>query len=395
MPRGRLRIVGPDGSERCFGTGQGDPSAQIIVRNPRFFTRCVLQGDVGFGEAFVAGDWDSQDVPAVVAWFCANVEHAPSMSGTNRSDWRLNLMAWLNRIQHRGRANSQLNSKRNIREHYDLGNDFYQLWLDPSVTYSSALFEHPEQSLEAAQNAKYDRLCRNLKLQAGDHILEIGCGWGGFARHAATRYGCRVTGVTLSEAQYQFATARASQEGWSGRAEFLLQDYRTLGGKFDHIVSIEMLEAVGDEYLETFFQRVHDLLKPDGLFAAQFITCPDARHDGLRRGVDWIQKHIFPGSLILSLNRVNSAIQRTGSLWMHDLQDMGSHYARTLKHWRMAFNSRVDDVQALGFDETFVRKWNYYLSYCEAAFATRNISVIQGLWTRPNNPRLGIQLPQP
>lgn len=393
MQTGRLRLQAPDGSEICFGKGGSGPVASIAVRDPRFFTRCVLQGDIGFGESYVDGDWDTGDLTAVISWFCANVDVAPSMTGTQRRDWRLNLLFQLNRLKHLHRANSPANSYRNIREHYDLGNDFYRLWLDPTVTYSSALFQHPEQSLEEAQHAKYERLCQQLRLQPGQTVLEIGSGWGGFARHAIRHHQCRVKGITLSREQLQFARARAAAESWSNHAEFELLDYRSITGKYDRIVSIEMMEAIGDEYLETFFAKVQELLKPQGLFAAQFITCPDARHPRLRSGVDWIQKHIFPGSLLLSLNRVNAAIQRTGTLWMHDLHDMGPHYARTLRHWREAFNARLDEVRQLGFQEDFVRKWNYYLSYCEAAFAMRNISVVQALWTPPNNSQLDHALP--
>jgi cyclopropane-fatty-acyl-phospholipid synthase len=222
-------------------------------------------------------------------------------------------------------------------------------------------------------------------------VLEIGSGWGGFTSHAVRNYGCRVTTVTLSTEQQKFAQARFEREGIAHKAEVLLLDYRklpSLGRRFDRIASIEMLEAVGDSFLETYFRVCQSLLWPGGLFAAQFITCPDSRYDELRRGVDWIQKHVFPGSLLLSLNRVNQAIARTGCLQLHDLKDFGPDYARTLRIWRERFNGRLDEVGKLGFDTHFIRTWNYYLAYCEAAFANRNISVIQGLWTVPNNPTL-------
>lgn len=311
------------------------------------------------------------------------------MAGSRYKNFALSAIQWIARstrlIQHHLRRNSVSGSRKNIRAHYDLGNDFYSIWLDPTLTYSSAIFSDSEQPLLDAQLAKYDRLCRQLRLEPKDHVLEIGSGWGGFARHAVANYGCRVTTLTLSEEQERFAKNRFKQEGMDDRAEVRLVDYRHLTGQFDKIVSIEMLEAVGDDFLETYFSQINKCLRPDGLFAAQFITCPDNRYAALRRGVDWIQRHIFPGSLLLSLNRVQDAMQRTGDLQLHDLRDIGTDYARTLKLWQQSFQAGVEQVQALGFDKRFIRTWTYYLAYCEAAFTWRNISVIQGLWTRPNN----------
>jgi cyclopropane-fatty-acyl-phospholipid synthase len=303
-------------------------------------------------------------------------------------------------------------SRRNISEHYDLGNDFYKLFLDPTMTYSSALFEAGRPAppvwrasaderkdagpgtaplpptLEMAQIAKYDRLCRQLKLVPGEHVLEIGGGWGGFSLYAAKNYGVRITTVTISEQQFKYAFDLFQNAGLAGRVEIKLMDYRRLTGQFDKIVSIEMLEAVGDAYLEIYFAKCHEVLKPGGLLALQMITCPDSRYDSLRKNVDWIQKHIFPGSLLLSVHRVNEALRRTGDLFLHDLKDLGLSYAETLRRWRIAFNQNEPAARNLKFDTRFIRKWNYYLSYCEAAFALRNISVVQAVYTRPNNPTL-------
>ncbi len=388
LSRGRLTLHLPDGSKREFGTGDGGPLAAVHVRSPRFFRRCVVGGDIGFGESYQAGEWNTPDLCAVIGWFCANVEQAPTLSGSQNRGWFATVGRLANRLRHALNRNSLAGSKANIHAHYDLGNAFYSLWLDPTMTYSAALFEYPDQTLAAAQTAKYDRLCRELRLQPSDHVLEIGSGWGGFTEHAVRNYGCRVTTVTISEAQQKFAAERFAKAGLADRAEVKLQDYRLLTGQFDKIVSIEMLEAVGDQYLETYFGKVQSLLAPHGLFAAQFITCPDARYAELRRGVDWIQKHIFPGSLLLSLNRVGEAIQKTGQLSLHNLHDLGLDYAQTLRLWRARFNAQPDAVRALGFDARFVRTWNYYLAYCEAAFAARNISVVQATWTGPNNPSL-------
>ncbi|MEQ1852967.1 MAG: cyclopropane-fatty-acyl-phospholipid synthase family protein [Chthoniobacteraceae bacterium] len=383
-----LRIELPDGAAREIGTPGAEVSAVIRVRDAAFFKRCVLFGDVGFGESYVDGDWDTDSLERVIAWAILNVENSPSMSGSKSRAFALNLLKFYNRALHLLRPNSVGTARRNISEHYDLGNDFYRLWLDPTMTYSSAYFTAPGQNLETAQTAKYDALCRKLRLAPGDHVLEIGSGWGGFACHAVRNFGCRVTTVTISVEQFNYARERFLHEGIADRVDIRLEDYRRLTGTFDKIVSIEMMEALGDRYLETYCAKLHSLLKPDGLIGLQYITVPDNRHAELRRDVDWIQKHIFPGSLLLSVGRVNQALNRTGDLFLHHLEDLGLSYARTLRAWFDTFNARLAEVRALGFDGRFIRKWNYYLQYCEAAFAMRNISVVQAIYTRPNNPRL-------
>jgi len=388
MTLGCLSLELPDGSKKIIGQPGAKISASVRVLNWDFFKRCVLFGDIGFGEAFVDGDWDTDDITKVISWFILNVENSPVMSGSRGKKLLINLVGWQNRIAHLLRPNSLSTSRRNISEHYDLGNDFYKLFLDPTMTYSSALFELPAQSLEQAQIAKYDRLCRQLKFKPGEHVLEIGSGWGGFSLHAAKNYGVHITTVTISEEQFKYARDLFQKENLADKIEIKLMDYRRLTGQFDKIVSIEMLEAVGDAYLETYFAKCHELLNPGGLLALQMITCPDSRYDSLRKNVDWIQKHIFPGSLLLSVHRVNEALRKTGDLFLHDLKDLGLSYAETLKRWRVAFNQSEAAVRALKFDTRFIRKWNYYLAYCEAAFAMRNISVVQAVYTRPNNPTL-------
>ncbi len=385
MSHGRLTLHLPDGSSRILGTGTTGPVAEMHIRDHHFFRQGVIGGDIGFGEAYQDGHWDSPDLVAVISWFCANADSAPTFSGSNNRDLFTNIGRVANWLRHRLNRNTLSGSKVNIQAHYDLGNPFYSLWLDPTMTYSAALFEYPDQSLAEAQSAKYERLCRELRLRPSDHVLEIGSGWGGFAEHAVRHHGCKVTTVTISPEQAKFAAERFQRAGIADRAQVQLQDYRLLSGQFDRIVSIEMLEAVGDEFLETYFRKVQSLLGRDGVFAAQFITCPDSRYAEFRRGADWIQKHIFPGSLLLSMNRVGEAIQKTGSLSLHSLQDLGLDYARTLRHWRERFNDQLGAVRELGFDDRFIRTWNYYLAYCEAAFAWRNISVVQATWTGPNN----------
>ena len=385
MRLGRLDLELPDGSRQVLGQADAKISARVRIVRESFFKRCVLFGDVGFGEAYVDGDWETDDITQVISWFILNLENSPGLSGSRARKFAVNFLGWYNRLGHLLRPNSVRLSRRNIAEHYDLGNDFYKLFLDPTMTYSAAWFTAPEQSLEAAQIAKYDRLCRQLKLKPGEHVLEIGSGWGGFSRHAARHYGVRLTTVTISEEQFKYARQRFETDGLSGQVEILLMDYRGLQGQFDKIVSIEMLEAVGDAYLETYFAKCHEVLQPHGLLGVQMITCPDGRYDALRNNVDWIQKHIFPGSLLLSVHRINLALRRTGDLYLHDLKEMGLSYAETLRRWRSAFNQQLPQVRALGFDERFIRKWNYYLSYCEAAFARRNITVVQAVYTRANN----------
>jgi len=388
MTLGCLRLELPDGTRRIFGQPDAPCQAGIRVIRPEFFKRCVLFGDVGFGEAYVDGDWETDDIAAVISWFILNVENAPAMSGSRSRKFLINFLGWQNRIRHLLRPNSPGVSPRNIREHYDLGNDFYRLFLDRTMTYSSALFTNSTQTLPEAQTAKYDRLCQQLQLKPGEHLLEIGSGWGGMALRAARQYGCRVTTITISQAQFDYAKTLFTEAGVADRVEVKLMDYRDVTGKFDKIVSIEMLEAVGDAYLETYFAKCHEVLQPHGLLGVQMITCPDNRYDSLRKNVDWIQKHIFPGSLLLSVHRINQALRRTGDLYLHDLKEMGLSYAETLRRWRTAFNQQLPQVRSLGFDDRFVRKWNYYLSYCEAAFAQRNITVVQAIYTRANNSAL-------
>jgi len=387
MRHGQLTLRFPDGEISTFGTAEGEPTAQIVVQREEFFKSCALYGGLGLGESYVAGDWHTNDIRAVIEWFIVNIASDPNM---RRSSQRFRAVGWLcglNRVRHWLRPNSLKTSRRNIADHYDLGNDFYRLWLDPTMTYSGARFTSANQSLESAQLAKYEALCQSLCLTEWDRVLEIGCGWGGFSIYAAKNYGCQVTALTISQAQFDEATRRVEAEGLSGRVEIRLQDYRKVDGQFDKIASIEMLEAVGDRYLETYFGRCHELLAPDGLLALQMITVTDRQFEQLRRGADFIQKHIFPGSLLLSIGRVNQALNRTGDLSLHELEDLGAGYARTLREWSDNFNARLDEVREQGFCEAFIRKWNYYLKYCEAAFATRNISVVQAVYTRAGNSR--------
>ena len=385
MRRGRLRLTTPDGEMHEFGDPASSEHAQMTVRDDAFFRKCLLYGDIGFGESYVDGDWDTENVGAVLEWFLLNAESAPHLSGSRTQPAALNILRLVNRATHLLRPNSRHGSRRNIIKHYDLGNDFFCTFLDESMTYSSAFYTRPGMTLAEAQQEKYRRLCAAIHLRSSDHVLEIGSGWGGFAIHAAQTIGCRVTTLTISPEQHALAVKRIAEAGLADRIEVLLCDYRDAEGTYDKIVSIEMLEAVGHRYIESFFAQCHTLLAPHGALGLQVITCPDGRYDSLRRGVDWVQKHIFPGTLLPSVARINTAVNRTGEMSLVHLEDMGLHYAATLREWRIRFNSEAARIRALGFDRTFLRKWNYYFSYCEAAFAARNISAVQMVYMRPNN----------
>jgi cyclopropane-fatty-acyl-phospholipid synthase len=390
MQKGSMRVLLPDGTQTYLGDPDSklDPkfhNAMIQIHDPVFFRKAVLYGDIGFSEAYLDGDWDTDNIEHVISWFILNVEATPNMSGTNNKMFHLDLFNLANKFLNVIRKNSLKGSRKNIVAHYDLGNGFYKLFLDKTMTYSSAYFEKVDQKLEEAQLAKVDRLCKKLKLKKGEHLLEIGSGWGFLAVHAAKHYGVKVTSVTLSDEQLKFARSRAVQENLSNQIEFKLLDYRMIEGKYDKIVSVEMLEAVGEKYYESFFAKCQEVLKPDGLMALQVITCPDNRFEQIKKGVDFIQKHIFPGSLIPSIARLNKAVNRTGDMFLYEMEDMGRHYAKTLNLWQETFDENVDAVRQEGFDEKFIRKWRYYLSYCAAAFRMKNLSVIQMVYTRPNN----------
>lgn len=383
MNQGLLHLTLQDGEKVTIGNGEGNITANMRINDAAFYSRILLYGDVGFGEAYVDGLWDTDNITNVIKWALLNVENTPGLSGSKTKQFAFNIFNWFNRLYHNRRANTIKGSRKNIAAHYDLDNDFFASFLDPTMTYSSAYYYKEGLSLEEAQVAKYERLCQQLRITKDDHVLEIGSGWGANAIYMAKTYGCKVTSLTISQEQYKLAVARVAAAGLLDKVNIQLRDYRMMEGSFDKIVSIEMLEAVGHNYLAAYFAKCHELLKKDGILAIQVITAPDSRYDSLRKGVDWIQKHIFPGSLLPSVAAINNAVNRSGDLTMVDLKDLGLDYARTLKAWFDAFNDHLrPDMSA-----AFIRKWNYYLCYCEAAFAMRNINVMQLVYTRPNNMR--------
>ena len=320
----------------------------------------------------MAGWWEADDLVSVVRIAVRNMAAFDRGGGVLAT-----LGKAANRLLHRRRRNHVEGSRRNIGQHYDLGNDFYRLWLDPTLAYSCAVFETADQPLEAAQRAKFELICRKLQLGPGDHLLEIGTGWGGFALHAARTRGCRITTTTISQQQFDYARALFQREGVADRIDLRLEDYRHLGGQYDKAVSIEMFEAVGLDYYDTYFDAVDRLLKPGGRFLLQTITMNEQRFPDYIRQSDWIQKHIFPGAELASVSRILVSIGRRTTLNLHHLEDIGLHYAHTLRAWREAFLAQVDEVRAQGFDETFIRMWTYYLAYCEGAFAERYIGDAQ------------------
>lgn len=385
MQEGFLQLDLPNGENLAIGQQHASIKAKIAVKDNAFFKNVVLYGDIGFGEAYVEGLWETDSISNVIKWIILNIENAPSVSGSRVKNIGLNLLKWLNRLYHNNKANSITGSQKNIAAHYDLNNDFFALFLDPSMTYSSAYFKTPELSLAQAQDEKYRRLCEQLRLQATDHVLEIGSGWGANAIFMAKNYGCKVTSVTISIEQQKLAQQRVAEAGLADQVQIIIKDYRDIEGQFDKIVSVEMLEAVGHNYFNAYFSKCNEVLKKNGILAFQVITSPDSRYQSLRKGVDWIQKHIFPGSLLPSVAQLNKSINETSELTLVDLKDLGLDYARTLRLWHEAFNQKIAEVKALGFDERFIRKWNYYLKYCEGAFEMRNINVMQMVYARPNN----------
>jgi len=371
-------------NDRCWNFGEPDSTlkAVLVVHHDRFFQRALFGGDVAIGEAWMDRDWSSPDLVAVVRLAVRNLAR---VDGQNRL---LNAFSrGLDALRHRLRGNSITGSRRNIRAHYDLSNDFFRLFLDRSMMYSCALFESEDDSLEAAQLQKLDRICRKLRLGPEDHVLEIGTGWGGFAEHAVKHYGCRVTTTTISERQYQHARQRFNSIAGGDRIELLQEDYRNLRGRYDKIVSIEMFEAVGLPYYDEFFQTCDRLLRPDGSMLLQTITINEQTFRAYRRRADFIQKHIFPGSELASVSEVLRSLARVTGLSLYHAEDIGTHYARTLAEWRKRFHDSLDDVRSLGFDDRFIRMWDYYLAYCEGAFLERHIGDFQLLLTKNHSPR--------
>ena len=360
---GELTIVLPDGRRRVFGESGSERRGEIVIHDRAAMVRLLVDGETGAGEAYMDGQWSSPDLAALLLLAALNRQELSLVGGW----WRMPTQA-LRIAAHRLRRNTVRQARRNISQHYDLSNELYALFLDESMTYSSAVFASPDQTLEDAQRNKYARVADLAGVEPGMHVLEIGSGWGAFAIFLAAERGARVTTITISEEQAKLARDRVAAAGLSDRVSVELRDYREVQGEFDAIVSVEMLEAVGHEYFPAFFETCDRVLRRGGRIGLQSITYPDARYEDQRRGANWIQKYIFPGGLLPSLAVIERATHRT-SLLVTGVTDIGPHYAPTLRAWRTKFMSNLDAVRALGFDERFTRMWEYYLALCEAGFA--------------------------
>jgi cyclopropane-fatty-acyl-phospholipid synthase len=379
IQRGSLDISDGRTVDR-YGTASSQHSLHETVRvhDPRFYSEMAFGGSVGAGEAYMQGYWSTDDLTAVMRIILQNRDVLDGME----TGWA-RLTEPVRKMLHWAARNTRSGSRRNIRAHYDLGNDFFKLFLDPTMMYSSAIFEHEGMSLEAASIAKLDRICRKLDLKPEDHVMEIGTGWGGFALHAARHYGCHVTTTTISPSQHDVARERVAAAGLNERITLLQKDYRDLTGQYDRLVSIEMIEAVGHQYYDTFFRKCSELLKPEGAMLLQAITIADQRYEAAKKSVDFIQRYIFPGSCIPSVAAMTGAVARATDMRLTDLKDIGPDYAVTLRCWRKNFFANLEQVRALGYPESFIRMWEFYLCYCEAGFIERVISDVQLLLVKP------------
>ncbi len=380
LPQGELRVTLPDGGSYRFGQAGAKPSLQLSIREYRFFRRALFSGDIGFGEAYTDGDWTTDDLPGLLTLLAANEAVLD-----DRSIVTSTLGRWINFLRHLLRANTLKGSSRNIREHYDLSNDFFATFLDPSMTYSSALFETDSDSLEQAQRNKIQAIIEKAAISSVDHVLEIGCGWGSFAIEAVKQTGCRVTGITLSQEQLSFARQRVQETGLEDRIDLQLRDYRHIEGRYSKIVSIEMLEAVGHAGLKSFFAACDQALRPGGKAVIQVITIPDRKYTAYRYSSDWIRKHIFPGGHLPSVGVLAKSMAAESSLNINSLEQYGLDYAKTLVLWRQTLLTKRQEIFELGYDENFLRKWDYYFAYCQAGFAAQIIDLAQLVLQKPEN----------
>jgi cyclopropane-fatty-acyl-phospholipid synthase len=370
-------ILAENGERHTFG--RGGLQTTITVANPRFYSDLALSGSIGAAEAYMSGFWSAEDLTTLVRIIVQNRKVLTGMEGGLAVVTRP-----IHALLHRLRKNTRTASRKNIAAHYDLGNGFYSLWLDRSMTYSCNIFDREDATLEDATAAKYERICRKLALSPGHHVLEIGTGWGGFAIHAAKHHGCRITTTTISRQQHDYAGERIQQEGLRDKIKLLFEDYRNLKGSFDAIVSIEMIEAVGHHFLDTYFRTCSRLLKEDGLMALQAIIINDQAYEAQLRSPDFIKRYIFPGSFLPSISAIANSVARATDMRMQDLEDITPNYPRTLRAWRERFFANIDAVRALGYPESFIRLWEYYLCYCEGGFLERYIGDVQMIFTKPD-----------
>lgn len=384
---GQLNLEIGDGTHKYGESGSAE-AVSLRVLDDRFFKHAVLHGDIGFGEAFVEGLWDTDDLHGVLSWFLQNGDSNPTFAQGAAKSLVVGGLNFLDKVGHAFRRNTRQGSLRNISYHYDISNDLYRLMLDPTMAYSSGKYSEGVNDLQKAQEKKYETICRKLALKPDLELLEVGSGWGGFAIYAAKHYGCKVTTVTISQQQFDYTRELIESEGMEDRIKVLLQDYRDIEGTYDRIVSIEMVEALGLEYHDTFFKKMNQLLKTQGIMLIQCITFPESSYDRYVQSIDWIAKHIFPGSLLLSQFEVMKSLKRVTDLNIYSIESLGLSYARTLNAWYERFNANLERVRELGFDDTFIRLWNYYLAYCEVGFASRYINDVHIVFSRSQNTEL-------
>ena len=368
LQTGRIHVTTPDGVTRVYGPGENGPTADLRITDYTFYRRILLDGDIGLGEAYMYGQWETKNLTGFIAFLIANRDALENGElATSRFKWLIN------RLMHVMRSNTKTKSRKNISAHYDLSNDFFQLFLDPTLMYSSAVYPTPDATLEQAQHHRMQMLIRKADIRAEHHVLEIGSGWGGMAIEMARTTGCRVTSITISTEQLKLARERVKAAGLENKVSIEFSDYRDVQGQFDRVVSIEMLEAVGHEHFDAYFATIDRVLKPDGRAVIQVITIPHARYDAYKKSVDWIQKHIFPGGHLPSVEALEASMSRVSKLRIAEKEDIGPHYAPTLAQWRKNLSAQRDALERMGFDDIFFRTWIYYFCYCEAAFATRTL----------------------
>jgi len=379
LHHGQLAIV-EDGERQLFGQPGAVLNAEIHVQDAAVWAMVAGNGSIGAGEAYIHGYWTTPDLTAVIRIFVANLDVLDGMERGLALLGRplLQGLHWLNR-------NTRQGSRKNIAAHYDLGNELFEQFLDPTMMYSAAMFQGADDTLEQAQLNKLERICQKLDLKPEDHLLEIGTGWGSMALYAATHYGCRVTTTTLSRQQYEYTRQRITEQGLEGRITLLLEDYRDLQGQYDKLVSIEMIEAVGHRFLPTYFKQCAHLLKDDGLMLLQAITIRDQRYEQARKSVDFIQRYIFPGGALPSVNKMLQVITAETDLNLHHMEDFGLHYARTLRLWHDNLRQARHRLEQLGYDDYFYRLWEFYLCYCEGGFLERTIGTAQLLLAKPGS----------
>ncbi|MDG2307797.1 MAG: cyclopropane-fatty-acyl-phospholipid synthase [Candidatus Binatia bacterium] len=387
LQQGCLTIEDSQGTHEFRGAGLA-PNASVRVYDDAFYRALGLHGSLGAAESYMRGEWHSPDLTALIRLMLVNRDAWKDIEPAGTG-----LRAPLNRFLHFLRRNTLVGARRNIVAHYDLGTEFFELFLDPTLSYSCGIFEQPEATLEEASVSKIDRACRKLGLRPDHQLLEIGTGWGALAVHAAREYGCRVVTTTLSHEQHERACRRVQEQGLADRVQVLCRDYRSLEGTFDRVVSIEMLEAVGAEYYDAFFEQVDSLLTPDGMALLQVITIQDQAFDRAKETVDFIKRYIFPGSCIPSVSALLQSATRASSMKLVHLEDLTPHYAETLRRWRSSFLDNLDDVRQLGFSEEFIRMWEFYLCYCEGGFEERYIGDVQLMMARPENRSIPILPP--